>query len=414
MSTINPPRGTHDLIGDDSLKYLYVNEVFHKAAQLYNYEYIETPIFESLSVFDRTLGETSDIVSKEMYVFEDRGGDKLCLRPEGTAGVARAFLSNSLQRSLPLKLYYSGSMFRYERPQKGRYRQFHQLGIETLGIDHVLADIECLQMASHFLAQLDLQGDTELHINSLGSADCRWAYREKLVSYFENYKSELSEDSQRRLSTNPLRILDSKNESDKKIISTAPQLEASLSTESLSRFEALQSGLEKLKIPFKKNSNLVRGLDYYNHLVFEYKTNALGAQDALLSGGRYDGLIQTMGGPQTPGIGFAAGVERLMMLLKQTPKKLAPVAIAPMSDDANSMATQVAEVIRVQGVPTDFIITGNLSNRLKKATRMQARGIIIIGEDEIANNVYTYKDFATSQQKRFTTDDLRKLFSSER
>ncbi len=406
MAQMQPVRGTHDILGEDSLKHRHVYDSFVQSCKAYGFQEIETPIFEFATVFDRTLGDTSDIVSKEMYTFEDRGGDRLSLRPEGTAGVVRAFLSNGLQRSLPLKLFYMGPMFRYERPQKGRYRQFHQIGVEVLGIENTLVDAEVICLGQRLLANLGIQDLCTLEINSIGDTESRSAYREKLVSYYEKYESDLSEDSKRRLRTNPLRILDSKDAADIKINASAPQLLQSLNADSRNRFDALQSFLQAAGVVFQVNERLVRGLDYYCHAVFEFKTTALGAQDAVLSGGRYDQLVQTMGGPATAGVGFAAGVERLALLLKDAATAVKPVVFVPLSPSAEPVALALSEELRSQGVVCDFVYSGNFSNRMKKAAKLSPRYGVLIGDDELQKQSVLLKDFSSGEQKPVQTKDL--------
>ncbi|MGZ3744950.1 MAG: histidine--tRNA ligase, partial [Pseudobdellovibrionaceae bacterium] len=308
-------RGTRDLLPEDNIKFRFVETTAHQLSLLYGYGEIETPLFEFSEVFHRTLGETSDVVSKETYTFLDRGGDSITLRPEGTAGVARAFVSEGMAQNLPLKFYYSGSMFRYERPQKGRYRQFKQLGVECLGVDSPLADAECIAMAWDLLKKIGIAGKCHLEINTLGDTESRVLYRKALVDYFSQHWEKLSDDSKMRLEKNPLRILDSKDEGDRALIAQAPSLQDHLNESSKVFFAALLKGIESLGIPFKINTKLVRGLDYYCHTVFEFVTSELGAQGTVLGGGRYDGLIEMMGGPKTPGVGWAAGVDRLSELV---------------------------------------------------------------------------------------------------
>ncbi|MBF0394553.1 MAG: histidine--tRNA ligase, partial [Alphaproteobacteria bacterium] len=315
MMSLQPVRGTHDLLPEEARRHRRVEDTAFEIAERYGYGEIATPIFEFTEVFARTLGETSDVVTKEMYTFTDRGGESITLRPEGTAGVARAFISGGLSQHLPLKFFYRGPMFRYERPQKGRLRQFHQVGVEFLGVSDPLADAEVIGLGAHLLDALGLAGRVQLELNSLGDAESRAAYREALVAYLSRFKDALSKESLDRLERNPLRILDSKDEGDRRVVADAPLLGDHLNEASRAFFDGLKRGLDGLGVAYRVNPRLVRGLDYYCHTAFEFTTDALGAQGTVLAGGRYDGLIGQMGGPATPGIGWAAGVERLGMLL---------------------------------------------------------------------------------------------------
>ncbi|MFA6022337.1 MAG: histidine--tRNA ligase, partial [Rhodospirillales bacterium] len=327
MSGLQPVRGTHDLLPEDSRRHRFVEETAFSIAKRYGYGEIVTPIFEFTEVFSRTLGETSDVVTKEMYTFADRSGDSITLRPEGTAGVARAFISGGLTQSLPLKVMYRGPMFRHERPQKGRLRQFHQVGCELLGVEGPQADIEVISMAWRILQGLGLGDKVQLEINSLGDAESRAAYRSALIAYLEPMRLTLSEESQARLEKNPLRVLDSKDEEDKRVVAQAPVMSDCMTPAAKEFFDQVINGLTALGIPFVINPKLVRGLDYYCHTAFEFTTTALGAQGTVLAGGRYDGLIGQMGGPATPGIGWAAGVERLAMLVEDLPVLDRPVSL---------------------------------------------------------------------------------------
>jgi histidyl-tRNA synthetase len=410
MSSLQPVRGTRDLLFDEARKHHFVIESAYQAAQLYGFEEIITPIFESTSVFARTLGEASDIVSKEMYTFLDRGGDSLTLRPENTAGVARAVISNGLFQKLPLKFFYAGPMFRYERPQKGRYRQFYQIGVETLGVQTAVADAEAIALGYQLLKSLKIENVCQLKINSLGDEPSRSAFRAALVTYLEKYKNELSPDSQNRLIKNPLRILDSKDPNDQKIVATAPRLPEHL-TDDAKRFrDHVFELLAAMEIPFQEDLTLVRGLDYYTHTVFEFVTTQLGAQDAVLAGGRYDGLLEQMGGSPTPGVGWAAGVERLSLLLPsdQGFALKRPVVVLPMDDAQQSFAIKTAESIRRQTqIPVEVLVGSQLGKRLKKATqRYNARVAIIIGEDEMKAQKLGYKDLDSGEQRQLSLNEL--------
>ncbi|EME68382.1 histidyl-tRNA ligase [Paramagnetospirillum caucaseum] len=396
MSSLQPVRGTHDLLPDDARRHRKVEETAFACARRYGFGEIVTPIFEFTDVFARTLGETSDVVTKEMYTFADRSGESLTLRPEGTAGVARAFISGGLAQSLPLKLFYRGPMFRHERPQKGRLRQFHQVGVELLGVESPLADVEVIALAWRVLSELGLASKVRLEINTLGDAESREAYRNTLVAYLSQFRDALSEDSRNRLDRNPLRILDSKDEGDRRIVENAPLMSDSLSPAAREFFTQVTDGLHALGIPFILNPKLVRGLDYYCHTAFEFTTTELGAQGTVLAGGRYDELIATMGGPRTPGIGWAAGVERLSMLVGEVADEARPVSVIPMGDAMAAMV--VAERLRRIGRSVEMGFSGNMKKRMARANKVNARFAVILGEEEAARNAVTIRDLDTSTQ----------------
>ena len=398
MAALQSVRGTHDLLDDAVRRHRFVEETAFAVARRYGFSEIVTPIFEFTEVFARTLGDTSDVVTKEMYSFTDRSGDSLTLRPEGTAGVARAFVSNGLAQSLPLKLFYRGPMFRHERPQKGRQSQFHQVGVEVLGVESPLADIEALALAWRVLDALGVADVVTLEINTLGDGDSRAAYRDALVAYLSDFRDRLSEDSRDRLERNPLRILDSKDEGDRAIVADAPRMADSLTPAARDFFAEVTGGLEVLGIPFTVNPRLVRGLDYYCHTAFEFTTDALGAQGTVLAGGRYDGLIAQMGGPKTAGIGWAAGIERLAMLTARTPDPARPVAVIPMGG-GDLAGLKVAEDLRAAGLAAEMGFSGNLKKRLARAAdRMNARFAVILGEDEGSRGAALVRDLDTGTQ----------------
>lgn len=403
---MKPVRGTQDILPDDLRLFRLVEETAFAVAGRYGFGEISTPIFEFTDVFARTLGDTTDIVTKEMYTFEDKGGDSVTLRPEGTAGVARAFISNGLAQELPLKLFYRGPMFRYERPQKGRRRQFHQVGVEILGVPGVQADIETIALGRQFLDELKLTGEVTLELNSLGDRESRDTYRETLVAYLSGYRDKLSEDSLKRLETNPLRILDSKSEGDREIVAGAPSLADSLNDQSRDFFDQLCSGLNRLGISFEINHRLVRGLDYYGHTAFEFTTNDLGAQGTVLAGGRYDGLVGVMGGPETPGIGWAAGIERLAMLLGEAPEPLRPIAVIPTGADSQDEALVLAQRLRLKGFQVELGYSGNVGKRMKRANKANARATIILGDDELTRNVGTVRDMDSGEQVEVSLERL--------
>jgi len=406
---LQPVRGTHDLLPEEARKFRFITTCALAVAERYGYGEISTPIFEFSDVFHRTLGDTSDVVTKETYSFTDRGGEGITLRPEFTAGIARAFVSNNLQDQLPLKLFYSGPAFRYERPQKGRQRQFHQIGVELLGVDSPLGDVETIALAHQVLTALGLKDKVKLEINTLGDAASRGHYRMTLVDYFRAHEAQLSEDSKARLARNPLRILDSKDEGDRKIIVNAPRMKDHLTPEAQAYFTKVTEGLAGLGIAFTLNERLVRGLDYYNHTVFEFTTDLLGAQGTVLAGGRYDGLVELMGGPATPGIGWAAGIERLAALMdwQALPAKASrPIAFIPLGEKAEEEALKSVQLLRKEGFHVEFAYKGNLGNRMKKANRANAIVALIFGDTELAKGVVTLKELDSGEQKEVAFTDL--------
>lgn len=401
-------RGTYDLYGEAKKKTKLVTRIGESVVEKYGFEEIETPIFEFTEVFARNLGDTSDIVTKEMYCFEDRGGESLTLRPEGTAGAIRAFVSNGMQQNLPLKLYYQGPMFRYERPQKGRQRQFTQFGVELLGAEVPQADVEVIAMAYEFLEKLGLQGQVVVEVNSLGDEESRNAYRTKLVEYLRGHYDELSDDSKARLERNPLRILDSKEDCDKEVVENAPLYADSLNEKSKEFFKQVLEGLDKLGIKYRVNNRLVRGLDYYSHTVFELVTDKLGAQGTVLAGGRYDGLVAQMGGGDVAGIGWACGVERLAMLLDKPVEIERPIAVVPVCDDVNVDAVDIAQKLRLSGLKVEQGYSGNMKKRMVRANKINARAAVIIGPDELAKGEVVVKNLDNGEQKNVSLNDLAK------
>lgn len=406
MTKLQRVRGTYDLYGSAKKKTRQVERIGEEVAEKYGFEEIETPVFEFTEVFARNLGDTSDIVTKEMYCFSDRGGESLTLRPEGTAGVVRAFVENGMQQNLPVKFYYHGPMFRYERPQKGRQRQFTQFGAELLGVETPQADIELIAMAYEFLEKLGLAGEVTVEINSLGDAESRDAYRRKLVDYLRAHYDELSADSRERLERNPLRVLDSKEECDRLVVENAPLYADSLNEASAAFFAQVLAGLDLLGIKYRVNNRLVRGLDYYSHTVFELVTDKLGAQGTVLAGGRYNGLVEQMGGGAVPGIGWACGVERLAMLLEKEPESPRPVAVVPVGDEALPAALKVAYELRRAGVPVEQGYGGNLKKRMARAARANARAAVIIGGNELAAGVAVVKNLDNGEQKNVPLENI--------
>lgn len=398
MAKLQPVRGTHDLLPEEARRHQYVIATFRDLAERYGYGQIETPIFEFTEVFDRSLGETTDVVTKEMYTFQDRGGESLSLRPEPTAGIARAFISGGLAQHLPLKFFAYGPMFRHERPQKGRLRQFHQLDIEVLGVPEPQADIEVIALGAHLLEILGVREKVTLELNTLGDTASRTAYRDVLVEYFSGHEASLSEDSRMRLRRNPLRILDSKDEGDRKIVANAPQMGDYLNDVSKDFFARVKDGLDALGQAYTVNDRLVRGFDYYTHTAFEFTTTLLGAQSAVIGGGRYDHLIEYMGGPSTAGIGWGCGIERLVMLLDEPPAAERPVAVIPVGADGETEALVLTQQLRRAGVKTDIAFRGNVGKRMKQANKVNARAAILVGGDELARGAVALRDLDTGEQ----------------
>ncbi|MBL0914124.1 MAG: histidine--tRNA ligase [Sphingopyxis sp.] len=365
-------RGTQDMLGDFADRFAHVVDTFERVRRLYGFKRVEVPVIEPTAVFARSLGETTDVVSKEMYSFDDRGGESITLRPEFTAGIARAYITNGWQQFAPLKVATHGPLFRYERPQKGRYRQFHQLDAEVLGSDSPLADAELLVFADQLLKELGIAEGVTLTLNTLGDAESRDAWRAALVEHFEAHRSDLSEDSLARLDKNPLRILDSKDPKDRPIADSAPDIDAFLTSEAQDFFGAVTAGLDAAGVAWERNARLVRGLDYYRHTAFEFVTDRLGAQGTVLGGGRYDGLIENLGGPATPAVGWAAGIERLAMLVDEPKGELLNVIMAVEDNLAIPAAQKIAAALRQNKLSADMIATGSPRKRYDKATKINA------------------------------------------
>ena len=414
MSDLQPVRGTRDLIGEDFRRFAHVINTARDISQRYGFEEWATPIFEDTRVFSRTLGETSDVVTKEMYTFSDRGGDSLTLRPEGTAGVCRALVTNGLTQSLPQKVFYAGPMFRYERPQKGRYRQFHQIGCELIGPAEPLADAEVIACGWDILCALGIQAETVLELNTLGDAESRDAYRAALVAYFTAHKASLSADSQMRLEKNPMRILDSKDEGDKKLVADAPTIEPYLTEHAAGFFAKVQTYLTAFGVPFVINPRIVRGLDYYSHTAFEFVTTALGAQGTVLAGGRYDGLVEEMGGPSTPAIGWAAGIERLSMLVAQAPAAARPVVVLPVLPSEEMIALEIVTYLRKNGLRAEMEYSGSEKKRFNKAKKSNASHVVHVINFNPANliedQLYTVTDMDAGKKAVLQVKDIVKIF----
>jgi histidyl-tRNA synthetase len=414
MSVLQPVRGTHDLLPEDMRRFRQVADTARRAALCFGYHEVATPIFEFTEVFKRTLGDTSDVVTKEMYTFTDKGGETVTLRPEGTAGVARALISGGLTQHLPLKYFYVGPMFRYERPQKGRLRQFHQTGVELLGVKEPAGDVEVIAIGVEFLRRIGAWERCELELNTLGDTPSRQAYRRVLIEYLNDFRDKLSRDSLERLEKNPLRVLDSKDEGDQKIVAGAPVYSDYLSDEAQSFFAEVREGLDALGIGYRINPRLVRGLDYYCHTCFEITCPDLGAQKTVLAGGRYDGLVGMMGGPETPGVGWASGVERCSMLLGETPKAPRPIAIVPLGEAAERKGAVLAGQLRSKDFLVDLGYGGNMGKRMKRANKIDAIVAIILGDDELARGEASMKLLDTGEQKTVRLDDLEAALAAYR
>lgn len=403
IQTPNRVRGTQDIFGDEQRRFAHVLATFERVRALYCFGRVDIPVFEATEVFARSIGETTDVVSKEMYTFPDRGGDSLTLRPEFTAGLARAYLTEGWQQYAPLKLATSGPVFRYERPQKGRYRQFHQIDAEVIGAPEPAADVELLVLADQLLRELGIaggEGGVTLQLNTLGDQETRDAWRQALVDHFESHRADLSEDSVTRLAKNPLRILDSKDPRDRPAADSAPDIDAFLTADARAFFDAVTAGLDAAGVRWTRNPRLVRGLDYYRHTAFEFVTDRLGAQGTVLAGGRYDGLIESLGGPPTAGVGWAAGVERLAMLVPEPAAPAIAAVVVPMGAAAEARATGLVAELRRVGLAVEMAYKGKMKARLAKADALGARYAIILGDDELAAGEAAVKTLATGDQRR--------------
>lgn len=380
MAKIQTPqavRGTQDMIGETHDRFAHVIATFEKVRRLYGFRGIEVPVIEPAAVFARSLGETTDVVAKEMYSFDDRGGDSITLRPEFTAGIARAYITNGWQQFAPLKVTTHGALFRYERPQKGRYRQFHQLDAEIIGAAEPAADVELLAMGDQLLRELGIAEGVTLTLNTLGDAESREAWRSGLIAHFTAHADALSEESRDRLQRNPLRILDSKDPRDVPVAASAPDIDGFLTDAAGRYFEDVTRGLDAAGVQWTRNARLVRGLDYYRHTAFEFVTDRLGAQGTVLGGGRYDGLIEALGGPATPAVGWAAGIERLAMLIEApAPARLDYVVVVEHDDALAQGYAKLAELRRA-GHATDIVATGSPKKRFDKGVKTGASHLVI-------------------------------------
>ena len=399
-------RGTHDLFGDNIEKYNIIQKVVTKIAEINSFKKLETPIFEFTDLFSKPLGEHSDVVLKEMYTFRDRNEDFLTLRPEYTTPMIRAAITNNLLNELPLKVFGIGPMFRRERPQKGRFRQFNQINFEIFGSDDCIADLELINLANDILKSTLPNTKFVLNINSLGKKENLIKYKENLSKYFEDKKSKLSSESRDKIHSNPLRILDSKNKNDINISDSAPSIKDYISKEEKNHFDELKNGLKYFGINFEENNKLVRGLDYYCSTVFEFKTNDLGSQDTLIGGGRYDGLIGILGGPNISGIGWAGGIERISMLMKNEKNKISPIHLCISNIKFKEHLLKVINYLIQNNINFFWNYKYNLKKSLSKANINNAKHVIIIGEDEVKNDFYTVKKLSTGKQTEVNLNNI--------
>ena len=417
---LQKPKGTQDILPGDSAKWQYVENVARETFKKYNYGEIRTPMFEHYEVISRSVGDTTDIVTKEMYDFHDKGDRHITLRPEGTAPVVRSYVENKLfapEVQKPVKVYYIGSMFRYERPQAGRLREFHQLGVECFGSKNPATDVETIAMAYQLFNTLGIK-DVTLHLNSLGNTDSRLAYRQALIDYLTPMRESLSKDSQRRLEENPLRVLDSKEKEDKVAVENAPSILDYLDEESQTHFDEVRAMLDSLNIPYVIDTNMVRGLDYYNHTIFEFITTIDKSELTICAGGRYDSLVEYFGGPETAGFGFGLGLERLLLVLDKQGIKLPveeslDVYIAVLGSGANGKALELVQSIRYQGFKAERDYLGRkIKAQFKSADTFKAKTVITLGESEVESGVVKVKNNATREEVTVSFEELTKNFAA--
>ena len=405
MTPVQPVRGTQSLLGEDADRLATVVAAFDRVRRLYGFKRVEVPTIEHTAVFARTIGETTDVVSKEMYTFDDRGGESITLRPELTAGICRAYLSEGWQQYAPLKVAAAGSAFRYERPQKGRFREFHQLDAEIIGAAEPQADVELLAFADQLLKELGIEG-TILKLNTLGDPETRSAWRDALHEHFRGHAPALSEDSKNRLERNPLRILDSKAHQDWPVVDSAPTIDEFLTSEAADFFAKVTAGLDAAGIKWERAPRLVRGLDYYRHTAFEFITDRLGAQGTVLGGGRYDGLVESIGGPHTPAVGWAAGIERLAMMIGAPGPEVPVVVIVPLGEGADAAAQRLLAEVRRNGIAADMAYRGNMKKRLSRANDAGASYALILGDVELESGEAQLKNLATGEQRSVAFDRI--------
>ncbi|ARI58190.1 histidine--tRNA ligase [Streptococcus salivarius] len=416
---LQKPKGTQDILPADSAKWQYVENVARETFKKYNYGEIRTPMFEHYEVISRSVGDTTDIVTKEMYDFHDKGDRHITLRPEGTAPVVRSYVENKLfapEVQKPVKVYYIGSMFRYERPQAGRLREFHQLGVECFGSKNPATDVETIAMAYQLFNTLGIK-DVTLHLNSLGNTESRLAYRQDLIDYLTPMRESLSKDSQRRLDENPLRVLDSKEKEDKVAVENAPSILDYLDEESQAHFDEVRTMLDSLNIPYVIDTNMVRGLDYYNHTIFEFITTIDKSELTICAGGRYDSLVEYFGGPETAGFGFGLGLERLLLVLDKQGIELPveeslDVYIAVLGSGANGKALELVQAIRYQGFKAERDYLGRkIKAQFKSADTFKAKTVITLGESEVESGQVNVKNNATREEVTVSFEELTKNFA---
>lgn len=407
---LQPVKGTKDLLPTDFALHQHIIDTAKSIVKKYGYQDMATPILEYSELFKRSLGDSSDIVGKEMYSFLDKGDRELTLRPEFTAAICRAFITHGLHHQLPVKYFSHGPLFRYEKPQKGRQRQFHQVNCEFIGNKTPFADIELIAMACQFLNELKISDLVKLEINSLGCTESRLNYRDALIEYFSKFENELSTDSKLRLKNNPLRILDSKDENDRIIIKNAPLIDQYFTENARMYFDQVLAGLDALNIKYEVNPKLVRGLDYYSHTAFEFTTTHLGAQGTVLAGGRYDSLISSLGGPETSAIGFGSGIERLALLIENVykPQVARPIAIINIGDELKIQGLKIAQELRFNGFNVQFDShLNNVAKRMKLANENNASAILFLGETEIQNNMVKLKDLDSGNEQEISLNNLK-------
>lgn len=412
MQKINSVKGMKDLFGEELFKHQYLSQIFRKLCIFYNYEEIATPLVEHIQIFNRSLGETSDIVSKEMYNFTDQGDDHLVLRPEGTAALARAYISNNFQQKLINKYFYIGSMFRRERPQSGRLRQFNQFGLEFFGVRNIMSDLEVILVADKFLSEVGIRDNIRLELNSLGNKESREKYVKSLTEFFIKKKNHLSEESLRRLDKNPLRILDSKNSEDLQIIKECPKINSFFDKESRDFFDGITTGLNQLGIKFELNPSLVRGLDYYNHTAFEYKTFEEKSQNTILAGGRYDSLVKMLGGDESTGVGWAAGIERIALNLVSKSKEKLKISIFSNSPHFDFDVMNIIKNLKpIENLQINFMNSGNFKKKLSRANKLDSFACIILAEDEWKQKQLIWKDLINNSQETFHLEKIEEFLN---
>ena len=418
MKNFRSIKGTHDILPKDSYKWRHLESIVHQVCAQFGFQEIRTPIFEQNKLFSRSVGEESDIVTKEMYSWEDKDNSFLTLRPELTASVVRAYNQHNLGNLSPIhRFYYIGPLFRRERPQKGRQRQFHQFGIEAFGSNFAEQDAEIIALAWHLLAHFRLTNKIDLQVNSIGTSECRAGYRDALKQFLKPHFDELSEISKRRFNTNPLRILDSKNKKEQTILKNGPRISDYYTKDDKEHFNEVKTYLKAMNIPFTINSGLVRGLDYYTKTVFEITSNELGSQDALLGGGRYDSLVETLGGKPTPGIGFAAGIERILLLINEENfkehKPVPDIYLICLEKKGIPVSLNIAKILRLKGLNiVSDPLRRSMKAQMRDANKLRARYVLILGESELKDNTIIFKNLESGKQESIKQEKIVKYFDN--